>query len=135
MVQIVIITILLTLLILVLIYIYNPINITTHNKSKITDNNDDLIQPLQDNDDDDDDDNRDALSHRINELQHESGNKPIPSSPSPLPLLSLTKQVSTGDITNDECQSIEKQIDNYKDNNMQIGIEGSTEHYLRHINM
>lgn len=66
----------------------------------------------------------DFSKYRVNELTKESINlsslknmtSPNYSVSSPIPLLSSMRQISKGEITNEECLDIEQNLDKYKDN-------------------
>ena len=77
----------------------------------------------------------DSLAYRVKNLTNEGLNNKTPRAPSPIPLLRFSQKLSTGDISNAECNHIEKKIDDYRENESQIGIEGSQESYLKSMNM
>ena len=95
------------------------------------DDTDDIIQPPSTEEDLE----GDSLAYRVKNLTNEGINNKTPRVPSPIPLLRFSQQLSTGDISNVECNYIEKNIDDYRENESQIGIEGSQESYLKSMNM
>ena len=121
------------ILLMILYHLYTPAeNTPAENTPADSTSNDvdEIIQPLST----DENLEEDSLAHRVKNLTYEGlNNKPPPVS-SPIPLLRFSQQLPTSDISNDECSHIEKNIDNYRENESQIGVEGSQESYLKFMN-